>query len=662
MMYSFAASVRVAGVLFALCGAAASAQQPTDASEALLLDSLLNTRISTVSKYAQTTAEAPASVTIVSSDEIRDNGYRNLQEVLENVRGLYFSNDQNYPYVGTRGFGRPTDYNNRVLVLVDGHTLNEHVWGSTPVGSDLTVNLAAIERVEVVRGPGSVLYGTSAMFGVINIVTKTGTQLDGVVLSSSVGSGGMREGAVAAGRALGALGSVSFSGLVRHSDGFDQYYPEFDAVATNNGVVRGRDWANGISALGSVIIADVTAWVGYISHAKGIPTGSYSSIFGDPRAETVDETLWAEVTARRNLSPTHRILLRAYGDRYRYWGAYPQESQGDYNDGGGSSDQGVEANLVWEPASRARFTMGAEFLHVGRANYHELLPGGVIVSDDAPVNVASLFAQTDLEMSSKLTAVAGLRLDKRSRFDVAVTPRLAFVTRPDERTTVKLLYGEAFRAPSAAEADITTSTYTENPGLRPERIRTVEVELQRRITSPLLLGMSLYHYALRDLIDQVAAVDAVEYRNVASATGRGVEMQMDLVPGGPFSTRMTYALQRTRDGTTGQRLTNSPQQVATLSGIARAKSGIHSALTVRHETPRRTVVGTWTPAFARTDLNLGFTPSERKVPAWATRLDASVRVRNLFGAYYSTPGGVEHLQPAIPQDGRVASLRLDVTF
>jgi outer membrane receptor protein involved in Fe transport len=660
MKHFFHASVGIAGVLLALCSSVSAAQQPT--TDGLLLDSLLNTRISTVSKYAQTTAEAPASVTIVSADEIREFGYRNLNEVLESVRGIYFSNDHNYAYVGTRGFGRPTDYNNRILVLVDGHTLNEHVWGSAPVGADLTVNLSAVERIEVVRGPGSVLYGTSAMFAVINIVTKTGTQLDGVVVSGRVGSGGRREGAFAAGHAIGALGSVAFSSLVTHSDGFDQYYPEYDAPATNNGVVRGRDWDNGLSGLGSLVLGDVTARAGFVSHTKGVPTGAYGTTFGDSRSKTVDESLWAEIAVRRDLSATHHVLFRAYADRYKYRGGYPSVDDPDYTDSGASTSEGVEGNFIWDPTSRARFTFGSEFLHVGRASYKELFAGGVVVSDDAPLNVSSLFVQSDLEISSMISAVAGVRVDKRSRFDAALTPRLALVTRPDSRTTLKLLYGEAFRAPSAAEADLTTSLYTENPGLRPERIRTLELDLQRRVTQPLLIGVSLYHYAVRDLIDQVADVDNIEFRNVASATGRGLEMQVDLVPGGPFSTRATYTVQRTRDGTTGERLTNSPQQVATISGIARSKSGIRSAFTVRHESPRRTVVGTWTPAFARSDVTLGFAPSELTVLSWATGLDASVRVRNLFAAAYSTPGGIEHLQAAIPQDGRVLSLSLDWTF
>src|SRR5688500_14488359 len=662
MAHSFAGAVGAAGVLIALLGAAADAQQPTATSEGLLLDSLLNTKISTVSKYAQTTTEAPASVTIVSADEIRDNGYRNLTEVLENVRGVYFSNDHNYAYVGTRGFSRPSDYNNRILVLVDGHTLNEHVWGSAPVGSDLPLNLSAVERVEVVRGPGSVLYGTSAMFGVVNIVTKTDTQLDGDVPSGRGGSGGKREGAIAVGHAIGALGSAAFSALVTHSDGFDQYYPEFDAPSTNNGLVQGRDWTNGVSALGSLVFGEVTVRAGFVSNAKGVPTAAYGTIFGDSRSETVDETMWAEISVRQDLSATHHVQLRAYGDRYVYRGQYPGVDDPNYSDHGASSGEGVEGNFIWDPTSRARFTFGSEFLHVGRASYKELYAGGVTISDDAPLTVASLFMQSDLEISSRISAVAGLRLDKRSRVDAAFTPRFALVTRPDTRTTVKLLYGEAFRAPSAAEADLTTSLYTENPSLRPERIRTLELGFQRRVTQPLLVGMSLYHYAVRNLIDQVAEADGIDFQNVASANGRGLEMQVDFVPGGPFSTRGTYTIQRTRDGTTGERLTNSPEQIATWSAIARSTSGFRSAFTIRHESQRRTVVGTSTPAFARRDMTLGFAPSDHTVRAWATGLDVSLRARNGFGAHYLTPGGVEHVQPGIPQDGRVLSLSLDWTF
>ena len=136
-----------------LFGVRVDAQAASDMS----LDSLLNTRISAASKYAQTGSQAPGSVTIVSSDDIRNFGYRNLLEILENVRGFYVSNDREFAHLGTRGFSRTSDYNSRILILIDGHSINDPLFGSTPVGADLPINLDIVERIEIVQGPGSAL-------------------------------------------------------------------------------------------------------------------------------------------------------------------------------------------------------------------------------------------------------------------------------------------------------------------------------------------------------------------------------------------------------------------------------------------------------------------------------------------------------------------------
>ena len=208
---------------------APAAAQGANTPAGLSLDSLLNTRISAASKYSQTADEAAASVTIVTADDIERNGYVNLGEVLEGVRGFYLSNDRNYQYLGTRGFSRPSDYNNRILVLVDGHTLNEHTWGSAQVGDDITLDLASIERIEIVRGPGSVLYGTNAMFAVINVVTKDAGALDGITVGARAATIGQRQASLSAGRSLGANTSFSVTGTYTQSEGERVYFPEFDA-------------------------------------------------------------------------------------------------------------------------------------------------------------------------------------------------------------------------------------------------------------------------------------------------------------------------------------------------------------------------------------------------------------------------------------------------
>ena len=138
----------------------------------------MNVTIETVSKFEQRVVEAPASITIITSDDIKKFGYRNLPDILRSVRGLYVNYDRNYNYLGFRGFSRPGDYDTRILVLIDGHRLNEAIFDSPGSGGDFILDVDLIDRVEVIRGPSSSLYGSSAFMGIINIKTKRGKDLD----------------------------------------------------------------------------------------------------------------------------------------------------------------------------------------------------------------------------------------------------------------------------------------------------------------------------------------------------------------------------------------------------------------------------------------------------------------------------------------------------
>ena len=640
--------------------AATVAAQTTTSRADVSLDSLLNTRIGTASKYSQTTAEAPASVTILTSDEIKQFGYRNLLEALESVPGFYVSNDRNYPYLGTRGFGRPTDYNNRILLLLDGQTLNEQMWGSASVGSDFPVNLDAVERIEVVRGPGSSLYGTNAMFAVVNIITKTGLQLDGISASGRIGSAGARQLGMTAGRALGRHGSIAASGLVTHADGSDLFYPEYDSPSTNFGVAHGTDWEHSVGGMSSITWGNLTGRVGYRSRAKGIPTGAYDTKFDDPSASTVDETLWGQIGIQRELGPTFRVNARLYGDRYRYEGLYPPDSGAADSDGARTSELGAEALLIWEASSRNRLTVGTELRRILRAVYYEQLPDGSRTRDDEPFSVASVFAEDELQLFPRLSLVAGFRVDENFRGHDAAAPRFALVATPDRSTTIKVLYGHAYRAPSTAEANITSSFYAQNPSIKPEQNRTFELDVQRRVGSPFMLGLSVFEYRLRDLIDQVDAGNgAVRFENINASRAAGVELQLEAMPSGPVSGRAAYAFQRVRTDPSGESLTNSPEQIARFALASRGSFGFRPAVEVRYESGRRTIAGPSTNAFTRTDFNLGYTPSMVSGVRWLRGADLSVRVSNVFDIAYATPGGVEHRQNAIKQDGRSFLFRLD---
>jgi len=150
----------------------AQADPPTtlnlQAEEKLLLQEIPS--VYGASKYEQKVTEAPSSVSIVTADEIKKFGYRTLTDILRSVRSFYVSYDRNYSFVGVRGFARPGDYNSRILLLVNGHRLNDNIFDSALIGTEGVLDVDLIERVEIIRGPSSSLYGSNAFFAVVDII------------------------------------------------------------------------------------------------------------------------------------------------------------------------------------------------------------------------------------------------------------------------------------------------------------------------------------------------------------------------------------------------------------------------------------------------------------------------------------------------------------
>src|SRR5215217_3736845 len=234
----------LAGPVPAQAQAPSAPAQETSVND-LPLEDLLKLKVATVfaaSRVVQEVTRAPASVTVITREEIRAHGYRTLADVLRSVRGFYIMNDRNYSYVGVRGFARPGDYNCRVLVLVNGHRLNETIYDAALLGTESPIDVALFERVEVIRGPSSSVYGTSAFFGVVNLVTRRGGSLNGAEAEAQFGSETTRSGRVTVGgRMAGGLeGLASVTGFA--TDGNRRlYYPEFDDGAAGAGIAHDAD-------------------------------------------------------------------------------------------------------------------------------------------------------------------------------------------------------------------------------------------------------------------------------------------------------------------------------------------------------------------------------------------------------------------------------------
>lgn len=217
-------------ILGSLIISVAAQAQDTASSAApdLGLDSLLNTRVSTAAKYDQSVRQVAGSITVVTAEDIRRFGYRTLSDVLQSMAGVYTSNPRSYESIGVRGFGRPTDYNSRILLLIDGHSIFESMWGQAPLGDEQVINLDGVERIELVRGPSSALYGTGAMFAVINIISRKGDDLGSALLTAEGGSLGRRGGRVVLGTGNNRA-NIIVSGLAEEVDGqTDLFYPQYN--------------------------------------------------------------------------------------------------------------------------------------------------------------------------------------------------------------------------------------------------------------------------------------------------------------------------------------------------------------------------------------------------------------------------------------------------
>ncbi len=641
--------------MLSLGSASVSTAQGNPATD-LSLDSLLNTRISAASKYSQPSADAAASITILTSDDLRNGGFRNLQDALESVRGFYSTDDGNYPYLGSRGFSRPSDYNNRILLLVDGHTLNEQIWGGAPVGADLPISFEAIERIEIVRGPGSAMYGSSAMFAVINIVTRRGQDLGGTVVSAGIASGLDRQGEITSGFSFaGGRASAMISMLASASEG------RRNTLAEYPGIVSAPDFEKRGGILSSLLWGGASVRAGFRSSETAVVTGAYDSDPSDSRNRTIDRNFWLEAGFHTQLSPQIHFVGRTYADSYRYSGFYAAAAAEPFSDRGSSTSGGAELLVTIEPLSWYRLTTGAEVSRAVEVEYTEIQFSPIRVSDKAPFSTAAVFAENELQLKRGLKLVAGGRLEVRQRFDAAAAPRIAIVAQPREATTVKLLYGRAFRAPSPAEAELDTDFYASNPALTPEWIETIEVEFRERIGKRAIVEASAYRYHLSDLINPVDTEggNSIRFVNVDKAHALGVDVQADVGLGGPLSARAGYGFQHADDPISGESLTNSPAHIGTAEIVARGARGLRSSIRFRSESGRPTQAGSATRPFTRLDFHAAFSPMAGG-PATGTKgARISLGISNLFAAHYSLPAGMEHRQASILQAGRVASVRIE---
>jgi iron complex outermembrane receptor protein len=632
---------------------------PVDAPglEGLDLEQLMDIEVVfAASKRDQRTRDVLSFVSVVTAEEIRAHGYRTLGDILRTLPGFYVSNDRSASHVGVRGFERPGDPTTRVLVLMNGLRTNNNIYDAAGVGEEFLVDADTIERVEVIRGPSAAIYGSNAFFAVINVVTMTGRTLKGIELAASGASFGTYGGRATYGAAAGdadVLLSASFS----ESSGRQLYFPEFDDPATRNGVSTGADAESFHRLLAVAHKGRFALQAAHGARDKHDPTGSYATVFADPRTHTADSLTLASVDYTRPFASRSQVSARLDAGRFHSAGDYPLDA-GRLPIRSGGEGRWWGATLDGSRAMARHFvTAGAEY----RDNYRQDLkaydrePPLVFIDLQKSSTRFGMFAQDEIKLGAPLTLYLGVRYDHYETFGSATSPRIGLVYSPSDATTFKVLAGRAFRAPNVYELYFDAGPIKANPQLQPDRIDTVELVAQRFVARGLQVTASAFRNRLSDLVVQeFDPIDSrIAYHNAETILSRGAELGLEMNRGHGPTGQVTYSLQRTEDVATGIELTNSPRHMATLRVLAPAGRLFSAGLDSQFVSERRTLAGRTAPAFAIVNASL--------LSARVFRLaDVSVTVYNVFGASYGVVASAGYRQDVIVQDGR--SLRVKTTL
>lgn len=514
--------------------------------------------VEAASRSAEAVDDAPASVSLISSYELRGMRYPTVAEALRGVRGVFISDDRGYKSAGFRGFARPGDYGNRVLVLMDGQPVNDNWLWASYIGYDLRTDLDDVSRIEVVRGPGSILYGAGAFSGVVNLVSNYANAPDGREVGVSVAEEGVARARARLTQHFGKDAGIWTSIAAGRSAGVDLFVPEYASQgAPNFGTARNVDGFQVGTLQGRVWWKSFTVQWFANHHDKQLPAGQFDTVFGDPRTHQADTRAFIEAKFTPNVARRLDWLTRVHGNYYGYDAAFAHtpENGGLEHDTFRGAWTGLEQRFVYTPSDVLKFTAGGEF------QYHELAHQKVsfetvstALDDRRDFTLLAAYGNVDVAPVERMKLTAGARYDAYSFFGGSLNPRVALIVKPTPRDNVKVLFGKAFRAPSVYEL-YNTSGGGQHAAkdLAPENMYSAEIEYSRRFSGNVIGTAAIYaNYieqliALRDLPDATPSVPSYAYQNTGVPVGTvGGELEIRREWKGGWMVSASYSLQKSR--------------------------------------------------------------------------------------------------------------------
>lgn len=533
-----------------------------------------NSTVSIATGSNQSLTRAPAAATVITSRDIAAMGATDLDQALESVPGLHVSMNN----VGRGSIysfrGISTKYNPQVLMLVNGIPITNVFWGDR---SQLWggMPLENVARIEVIRGPGSALYGADAFAGVINVITKSAPDIDGTESGVRAGSFNSRDAWIQHGGKLGSA-DAAFYLSAGNTDGPNGIIQQ-DALAHSGQLNTQR------KAIDARTDLSRDAWRFRAAYQKrdvavGALAGSLdpngvghsSRLYLDLNYEQSD---WAPNWDVSGVAGYYNIKDKPGDPAYTLYpaGAFPGFPNGVIGNPGHSEQHShASVSAFYTGFDQHRVRLGAGYRHEDLYSVQEVKnfygpltpfpadadgnPALVDVTGNPDYvfmlphkrHLTYVFVQDELSLAKDWMLTAGVRYDHYSDFGGTTNPRLALVWDATYNLVVKIMHGTAFRAPSFAEQySINNPVVVGSPDVRPETIFMDELGFAWQATADLQTNLNFFSYEMKNII--LANAAKAEYQNAGDQTGRGFELESTLDVTSSFRLTGSFSLQHSKD-------------------------------------------------------------------------------------------------------------------
>ena len=656
--------------------------------------------ISIATGSVQPISKAPAVASVITAADIKSMGARYLNEVLETVPGLHvaFSPSGYAPIYTFRGIY--TGSNPQVLVLINGISINNLFLGNrSQVWGGMQVEM--ISRIEVIRGPGSAVYGADAFAGVINIVTKTADDIDGTESGVRYGSFNTKEGWLFHGGEYAGF-KVALMAEFLKTDGQDEdvdsdFQNLSDVIFGTNASLAPGPTNNGRDNLDLRLDIEKDKWKfrAGLQRRDDVEIGFGVGVALDDNAEYSSDRWNADLTYH-DPEISENWDFEAQVSFFNTSQEVEEDTRlfppGAFLPGApmlGPFADGVIGNPeVWERHWRfgvntlytgledhaIRFGAGYTTSEVYRVreevNFPPPGPPGVLVDvSDTPFvflperhrDDTFGFVQDVWSLANDWELTAGIRYDDYNDFGDTWNPRAALVWSATHNTTIKFLYGQAFRAPSFAEFyNQNNPLALGNRDLDPEEMETFEIALDTRRFTDIKLGVNVFYYKWDDIIEFAPiGGGAFQAQNVGEQEGFGGEIEVEWLPSDQLLVTSNYAYQHSEDKETNQDSGNAPRH----QFYIRADWEFSP---LWHLTPQLNYVGERRrpPGDTRSDLD-GYTVVDltlRRI-AFLDKWEFAGGIRNLFNSSPEEPTDISlNISNDLPLARRNAFVELRLRF